>query len=99
MTPLPMSTTTVRLPEELEARIARLAEKAGTTAHALIVEAISEKAEQLERRSDLHEEAERRFEEIIATGKAMPWNEMRKWMRGMAKGEDLPRPKARKLGD
>src|SRR5690606_35432026 len=70
MTPLPMSTTTVRLPEELEARIARLAEKAGTTAHALLVEAISEKAEQLEGRSDLHEEAERRFEEIIATGKA-----------------------------
>ena len=93
-----MSTTTVRLPEELEARIARLAEKAGTTSHGLIVEAISEKAEQLERRSDFHDEAERRFEEILATGETVPWDEMSTWMRGMAKGKDLPRPRARKLG-
>lgn len=93
-----MSTTTVRLPEELKARIARLAEKAGTTSHGLIVEAISEKAEQLERRSDFHDEAERRFEEILATGETVPRDEMSAWMRGMAKGKDLPRPKARKLG-
>ena len=93
-----MSTTTVRLPEELKARIARLAEKAGTTSHGLIVEAISEKAEQLERRSDFHDDAERRFEDILATGETVPWNEMRKWMRDMAKGTDLPLPKPRKLG-
>lgn len=37
-----MSTTTIRLPEELKVRIARAAEQAGTTAHHFILEAIAE---------------------------------------------------------
>lgn len=92
-----MSTTTVRLPDELKARIARLAERTGTTAHGLIVEAIAEKAEQLERRAGFHDDAERRFAEILATGEAVPWNEMRAWMRERAKGGKASAPKARKL--
>ncbi len=47
-----MSTTTIRLPEELKARIAAAAERAGTTAHNFILEAIAEKADQKELRAD-----------------------------------------------
>lgn len=92
-----MSTTTVRLPEDLKARIARLAERTGTTAHGLIVEAIAEKAAQLERRAGFHDDAERRFAEILASGEAVPWRDMRAWMRERAKGRKVPAPKARKL--
>jgi predicted transcriptional regulator len=41
-----MSTTTIRLPDELKARVARAAKRAGTTAHGFIVEAIAEKTGQ-----------------------------------------------------
>ena len=41
-----MSTTTIRLPQDLKERIARAAERAGSTAHSFILEAIAEKAEQ-----------------------------------------------------
>ena len=39
-----MSTTTIRLPDELKARIAAAAERTGKSTHTLILEAISEKA-------------------------------------------------------
>ena len=47
-----MATTTIRLPEELKSRVARLAEQTGTTAHSFILAAIAEKTEAAERRSD-----------------------------------------------
>src|SRR5439155_25057529 len=53
-----MSTTTIRLPQELKARVARAAKRAGTTAHSFILEAIAEKADQAERRVDFHDVAE-----------------------------------------
>jgi predicted transcriptional regulator len=92
-----MSTTTIRLPDELKARIAAAAERAGKTPHALILEAIAEKAEETERRSDFYGEAERRFAEIAASGKAIPWSEMRAYLQQRAAGGKPRRPAARKL--
>ena len=56
-----MSTTTIRQPAELEARIAAAAKRAGTTAHGFILEAIAEKAELEERRADFNRVAGERF--------------------------------------
>jgi predicted transcriptional regulator len=72
-----MSTTTIRLPEALKARIAAAARRAGTTPHSFILEAIAEKAEQEERRADFNQIAEERYARIVATGKTIPWGEMR----------------------
>ena len=55
-----MSTTTIRLPKDLKARVAKAAERAGTTAHSFILEAIAEKADQAERRADFHDATPRR---------------------------------------
>ncbi|MBI3937042.1 MAG: ribbon-helix-helix protein, CopG family, partial [Betaproteobacteria bacterium] len=44
-----MSTTTIRLPQDLKERVARAAKRTGATAHGFILEAIREKAEQEER--------------------------------------------------
>ena len=92
-----MSTTTIRLPEELKARIAAAAKRAGTTAHSFILEAIAEKAEQEERRADFNRVAEERYARIVATGKTIPWNEMRGYLEDRLAGKPAKRPAARKL--
>src|SRR3546814_5024870 len=76
-----MSTTTIRLPDELKARIAEAAKRAGTTSHNFILEAIAEKADLAERRADFDAVAEQRYARIFTTGKTIPWSEMRDYLR------------------
>ena len=92
-----MSTTTIRLPDELKARIAVAAKNAGTTPHAFILEAIAEKAEQAERRADFDAVAEARYARIVATGKTIPWQEMRAYLEARMDGDTAKRPVGRKL--
>lgn len=94
-----MSTTTIRLPEELKQRVASAAERAGLTPHAFILDAIAEKTEDAERRNEFRETAEQRYAEIAATGQAIPWHEMQAYLKGRLRGEAPPRPVARKLAD
>lgn len=88
-----MSTTTIRLPDELKARIAAAAERAGTTPHSFILEAITEKAELDERRADFNAEADARYAKIIASGETISWDEMRAYLENNL----TDRPAARKL--
>jgi predicted transcriptional regulator len=92
-----MSTTTIRLPEELKARVARAAEHAGTTAHGFILEAIAEKAEREELRAGFDAEAETRYARIVANGKTIPWREMRGYLEARIAGKQAKMPAARKL--
>ena len=92
-----MSTTTIRLPEELKARIAAAAKRAGTTAHSFILEAIAEKAELEEQRADFNRVAEERYARVVATGKTIPWNEMRGYLENRLAVKPAKRPAARKL--
>lgn len=92
-----MSTTTVRLPDDLKARIAVAAKRAGTTTHGFILEAIAEKTEQAERRADFDAVAEGRYAVIVATGKTIPWQEMRGYLEARVAGKPKKRPVARKL--
>lgn len=92
-----MSTTTIRLPDDLKARISAAAKQAGTTTHAFILEAIAEKAEQAERRADFDAVAEARYAGIVATGKTIPWPEMRSYLEARLAGKVTKSPVARKL--
>ena len=92
-----MSTTTIRLPDDLKARVAAAAKQAGTTAHSFIVQAIAEKTDEAERRNDFHELAEKRYADIVATGKAIPWSEMRAYLEARLAGRKPRRPAPRKL--
>jgi predicted transcriptional regulator len=92
-----MSTTTIRLPQDLKARVAAAAKRAGTTAHSFILEAIAEKAAEQERRSDFHDVAEKRYSEIAASGKTIPWSEMRSYLENRIAGKKARRPLAKKL--
>ncbi len=92
-----MPTTTIRLPDRLKARVAAAAKRAGTTAHSFILEAIVEKTADEERRSDFNEVAERRYAEIVASGKTIPWSKMRTYLEKRLSGRKARRPAARKL--
>jgi predicted transcriptional regulator len=92
-----MSTTTIRLTEDLRVRLKDAAQRAGTTPHNFILEAIAEKTEQAERRSNFDETADQRFAKIAATGMTVSWNEMRTYLEGRAKGGKPKKPVARKL--
>ncbi|MQQ99891.1 ribbon-helix-helix protein, CopG family [Glaciimonas soli] len=93
-----MSTTTIRLPDDLKARVAEAAEHAGTTPHNFILQAISEKIAQEERQSNFNDVAESRYANIVATGKTIPWGEMRQYLENYLAGNvGAKLPTARKL--
>jgi predicted transcriptional regulator len=92
-----MSTTTIRLPEDLKARVTAAAKRAGTTSHSFILEAIAEKTDQAERRSDFNNLADSRYAHIVATGKTISWDEMRGYLEDRLAGKTATRPVARKL--
>lgn len=92
-----MPTTTIRLSEELKARVARAAKRAGMTSHAFILDAIVQRVDQEERRNDFLDAAERRYAAIVATGKTIPWDEVRTYLENRLAGKKAARPTPRKL--
>jgi predicted transcriptional regulator len=92
-----MSTTTIRLPADLKARVAAAAERAGTTAHGFILEAIADRADQAERLADFYDLAEKRYADLAASGKTIPWEKMRKYLEDRVAGKSVARPRAKKL--
>ncbi|MDD5056845.1 MAG: hypothetical protein PHQ60_03155 [Sideroxydans sp.] len=92
-----MSTTTIRMPENLKASVAAAAKRSGTTTHAFILDAIAKKAEQEDLRAAFDADAEERYARIVATGKTIPWQEMRGYLEEKLVGKEVKRPVARKL--
>nr|WP_316642189.1 CopG family transcriptional regulator [uncultured Roseateles sp.] len=91
-----MSTTTIRIEEELKARIGFAAERAGKTAHAFILDAIAQTVEQAEREADFHQAADQRWEEILAGGKTLSWDDTRAYLEARAAGQTAQRPRSSK---
>ena len=92
-----MSTTTIRLPDDLKEKVTRAAKRAGTTSHNFILEAIAEKAELTELRNNFLSVAESRYSAIVASGKSIPWADMQRYLQGKAAGKKVTRPTAKKL--
>jgi predicted transcriptional regulator len=90
-----MPTTTLRLPDELRARIAKLAAKSGRTAHSVMLEAIAQKVEEEELRAAFYREADTRFAEMIESGAGIPWHDMRAYLKTRASGRIARAPRAR----
>jgi len=80
--------------ENLKARVAAAAKRADTTSHAFILEAIVEKTAREERRADFDAVAEDRYANIVATGKTIPWQEMRGYLEARIAGKAAARPEA-----
>lgn len=92
-----MTTTTIRLPGELKARVTRAAKRAGITPHNFILTAVAEKTAMEELSADFHDTADRRYSNIAASGRTVPWSEMRKYLDARAAGKSRKHPAPRKL--
>lgn len=92
-----MSTTTIRLPPELKARVAEAARRSGTTPHGFILAAIAEKTDADRRRAEFEAVAQSRYEGIVASEKTIPWDEMRRYLQARVTGKKARRPAARVL--
>ena len=95
---MPTPTTTIRLPDELKARLARLADVEGTSTHSLILDAIAEKVDALERRHAFHEDARKRLAHLEETGTGIAWADMKRYLDARMAGEDVPPPASRPIG-
>lgn len=90
--------TTIRLPDELKARVAAAAASSGNTAHNFMLQAVAEKTAQVELSKEFNELAEKRCANIIATGKTIPWSKMRSYLEDRLAGKaKTARPTAKKL--
>jgi predicted transcriptional regulator len=92
-----MSTTTIRIDENLKARVAAAAERAGKTSHGFILDAIAQTVEQAEMSDGFHREADERWANILANGKTVAWNDMRDYLAARAGGQAPRKPRPRKL--
>jgi len=92
-----MTTTTIRIDDDLKKRVAAAAERAGKTSHSFILEAIATTVEQAELNDAFHGVADARWAKILATGKTVSWDDMRSYLVARARGEAPRRPRARKL--
>jgi predicted transcriptional regulator len=90
------TTTTIRLPDDLKARVASAAERTGKTTHSFILEAIAEKAELEELRANFDTEADARFANIVKSGKTIPWTDMRQYLEDRVAGKQVAHPVAKK---
>ena len=92
-----MATTSIRLPDDLKARIADAAKQEGTTPHSFVLAAIAEKVEQVELRADMEALAAARYADIVATGETIGWDDMRTYLKARIAGQAVKRPQARKF--
>lgn len=92
-----MATTSIRLPDDLKARIADAAMHEGTTPHSFILAAIAEKAAQVELRAEMEAVAADRYADIVTTGETIGWDDMRDYLKARIAGQVAKRPLARKF--
>lgn len=92
-----MSTTTIRLPEDLKARIETLASESGQTAHAFMLSTLDAVTQDMVREREFHAEALRRLEHMDQTGEYIELEDLRRYAQALARGESAPRPTVRKL--
>jgi len=87
------SATTIKLPDELKQRIAPLAEAAGKTAHAWMVEALERQAAMAEARETFLRDAEVSAAEIDAGGALYAAEDVAAYLLSRAAGKAPARPR------
>ncbi len=91
-----MTTTTIRLEDDMKSRVAAAAEREGKTAHAFILEAIARTVEQVELDEEFQRIARERWKKVISTGKTVAWDDARAYLKARSVGDAPPKPAARK---
>ena len=90
-------TTTLKLPEELKARIASVAEAAGKSPHAYMIEALAAHAALDERRRAFVASAHAAEQEVAEYGLVYDADEVFSYIQAKLDGKPNKRPQAKKL--
>jgi predicted transcriptional regulator len=90
-----MSTTTLRLPDALKSRIDKLAASSGKSAHAFMVDTLSESTGRIEQQRAFDAEVAERWKKFKATGEYYTLEDIRPYILARARGEGPARPRPR----
>lgn len=90
-----MSTTSLKLPDELKARTAAAAKARGMSTHAFMLNAVEQATSAAERREAFIQEGLKSLEDTKKSNKVYDGDEVLEWFRAKARGENLPKPKAK----
>lgn len=85
-------TTTLKLPEELKARIARLAKQTSQSSHSFMLRALEREVSREERMRDFVKAALASDAAVEAGAAVYRAEDVHAWMERLAKGEKPPRP-------
>ena len=90
-----MSTTSLKLPDNLKARAAAAAKTRGVTPHAFMVQAIQRAATAAELRARFVADAESARKRVRKSGKGYAADEVHVYLRAKVRGVSARRPKAK----
>jgi predicted transcriptional regulator len=90
-----MSTTSLKLPEELKQRAAMAAQELGISPHAFMIDAIRQAADAVEQRSQFIAQAQTARAEMLQTGLGHDANDVRSYLRQRLTGNQADRPAAK----
>jgi len=90
-----MSTTSLKLSQDLKKRTVAAAQALGTTPHAFMVSAIEQAAAAAERRAGFVADALAAREAMLKTGKGYAADEVHAYLKERAGGKPSKRPKAK----
>lgn len=90
-----MSATSLKLPDDLKRRIARLAASSGQTPHAFMIDALAREAERSELRQRFAAEAAESEREALSSGKAHSLDATFDYLAERIAGKNPRRPRAR----
>jgi predicted transcriptional regulator len=89
-----MSTTTIRLEDDLKTRINAAAAQVGKTTHAFILDALAQTVEQVELDNSFHALADERWARIRATDQTVDWEDAKAYLKARAQGGQPSKPAA-----
>jgi predicted transcriptional regulator len=92
-----MSTTSLKLPDELKANIRQFAEQDGVSAHAFMVRALEGAVTRAQARKAFLDDAEASLDDALAGGPVYAAEDVHRWARARLRGEQSPEPKALRM--
>ena len=90
-----MSTTSLKLPEDVKQLAVAAAKQQGVSPHAFMVDAIRAAATAAERRAQFVSDAVASRAEAIKSDKGYAADEVHAYLRGRAQGKNVPKPRAK----
>ena len=90
-----MSTTSLKLPDELKQRAVAAAQKLGVSPHAFMVQAIEQAAMSAERRASFVAEAQAARAQMLGTGKGYDADEVHAYLKAHIAGKKPGKPRAK----